>query len=699
MSGQRGYALLLILIEAVTFGTLSRTVIFPTLAALVAIAFAAGPWRFEVSPYRRTVLILFGALLFVVNWRVSTHTQQNDILDFLSPFLHVIGQFLLVVQIAFLLMKFGGDRIPPRFIWLGVLVMISAGDIRASRFEAGIFQCATIAFVIASALFLGYDRATGRSHRRRGAMHVAVTAVTLAIIASGAVAGAFALQRYERTLDRWVADLWMSTDVGGSVGFSGEVNLGDVAAQKTQRSNDVALRVDGGASPGYLRGRIFDRIERSAPTLGFGRWQLSWRPAERSGDEAKPIKPVPLGDDEAVPFEPVDTLQSYSVPKSSESQVRTFVIRIIDSGLLGHYFLPKHSLSVVTDDTELEFAPDQVVSNTALPSASYSAAVGFSPGLLEKPPSPADATEGSFLTLPDAYSEDPRIQALADQIFSDAVTVEDHVQAVTAYFQANYVYRVGISIPASEDPLLHFLTRKPDAHCEYFAAGATALLRMRGIPTRYVTGFVVASRNELGDYWTASNSDAHAWAEAYDPERGWLLVEATPSGGVPQAVERPWHRQLWDYVSVAIGNFRYEFTRGGWLWLGRSLLRSLMSLQGFAILLGLIAYVIWRQRSHIYFSRKTGTDPYLARLADVRSKVDAAVLTLGLNRTPEEPISLFAARIESELARPDIASWYRDYVAVRYRPRRDTNFVSDLARRATRLERPKEDRVGESRSA
>jgi len=218
------------------------------------------------------------------------------------------------------------------------------------------------------------------------------------------------------------------------------------------------------------------------------------------------------------------------------------------------------------------------------------------------------------------------------------------------------------------------------------------LLRLRGIPTRYVTGFVVAHRNDVGDFWTAKNTDAHAWAEAYDSERGWILVESTPSSGVPQPTKTSWHRQIWDYLSLAVNSFRYEFTRGGWRWLAKRFLAFLITPQGVVISIALIAYVVWRQRSQFSFGRTPGGDPYLSRLAAIRGRVDALVLSLGLSRTPEEPIVRFADRIELELDRQDLAQWYRDYGSIRYRTLRDEGPVNLLERRAQRLVR-----VGERR--
>src|SRR5204862_73730 len=63
-----------------------------------------------------------------------------------------------------------------------------------------------------------------------------------------------------------------------------------------------------------------------------------------------------------------------------------------------------------------------------------------------------------------------------------------------------------------------------------FASAAVLLLRLRGVPARYVTGFRGGEWNSVGDYVAVRDDRAHAWAEAFLPDRGWIRVDATPPG-------------------------------------------------------------------------------------------------------------------------------------------------------------------------
>lgn len=98
--------------------------------------------------------------------------------------------------------------------------------------------------------------------------------------------------------------------------------------------------------------------------------------------------------------------------------------------------------------------------------------------------------------------------------------------------QADYSLRPG-KTPKGKDVAEYFYFENKKGYCEHFATVATLMLRMRGIPARYVAGYVVKPsafvKNEEGRYEAVvTGASAHAWAEAYVQGWGWIPVETTP---------------------------------------------------------------------------------------------------------------------------------------------------------------------------
>ncbi|MHB9131614.1 MAG: transglutaminase family protein [Armatimonadota bacterium] len=126
---------------------------------------------------------------------------------------------------------------------------------------------------------------------------------------------------------------------------------------------------------------------------------------------------------------------------------------------------------------------------------------------------------------------DRQVLALAQQIGGQEAGATRKIMAVTNYLTTHHAYSLSTD-PGRGDQVSNFLLQRKNAHCEYFAASATILLRCLGVPTRYVVGYY-AHESGLDGATIVRQRDAHAWAESWVEGAGWVVVEATPGNGRP----------------------------------------------------------------------------------------------------------------------------------------------------------------------
>ncbi|MFO0596016.1 MAG: DUF3488 and transglutaminase-like domain-containing protein [Myxococcaceae bacterium] len=125
--------------------------------------------------------------------------------------------------------------------------------------------------------------------------------------------------------------------------------------------------------------------------------------------------------------------------------------------------------------------------------------------------------------LPDQL--DPRIAKLAGQIVGTTTDPEDVARNLEGWLRSNLAYSLELGGDVA-DPLADFLFVRKAGHCEHFATALAVMLRTRGVPARVVGGFYGGEL--VGEKYVVRAGDAHAWVEAYSPQRGWRTFDATP---------------------------------------------------------------------------------------------------------------------------------------------------------------------------
>ncbi len=148
-------------------------------------------------------------------------------------------------------------------------------------------------------------------------------------------------------------------------------------------------------------------------------------------------------------------------------------------------------------------------------------------------PNPAPLLPAQVKAYTQYPQASPRLQAWLDQVLTGATNSYAQARKLEAYLRDRFTYELGTPELNRLNPLEDFLFRERRGHCERFAAALTSLLRLKGIPSRIVVGYVPTSRNPFSGGYNVRFKDAHAWTEAFFPDRGWVQLDATPRATTP----------------------------------------------------------------------------------------------------------------------------------------------------------------------
>ena len=142
------------------------------------------------------------------------------------------------------------------------------------------------------------------------------------------------------------------------------------------------------------------------------------------------------------------------------------------------------------------------------------------------------------LALPE--NRNPRARALAASWRTNASTPPAIVvaRALRHFREEGFVYTLNpplLGTHAIDD----FLFDARSGYCEHYAAAFVFLMRAAGVPARVVGGYQGGEINPVDGFLVVRQSDAHAWAEVWQADRGWVRVDPTAAvapGRVEQGV-------------------------------------------------------------------------------------------------------------------------------------------------------------------
>jgi len=129
------------------------------------------------------------------------------------------------------------------------------------------------------------------------------------------------------------------------------------------------------------------------------------------------------------------------------------------------------------------------------------------------------------LQLPTGY--DPQAVKFARELRTRSHNDAEVIAGVLGFFHSEPFFYTLVPPELGRNSVDEFLFETRRGFCEHYASAFVFLMRAAGIPARVVTGYQGGEMNPLNDYLIVRQSEAHAWAEVWQPGEGWLRVDPT----------------------------------------------------------------------------------------------------------------------------------------------------------------------------
>jgi hypothetical protein len=689
MKTQKAIAIVMVLSGSVLTAWASRDITFPAILCMLGLLGLRRRFPWSIGPERRVItslLLLVLAILFALHYRYVSSASRVAHEQAAAVAWQTIARYFLASMILVLFLRCP-ERLPVSLALFYLATVISVGQVLLLEDLYVAFRLSEVLAVILLVLYAAGIPARGKesplSQGRQTRHRVALGVILLVATNSGWMLGSL-LYRHVEVLNFLPTWFWegggafeTTTDGVAHIGFSKSGRLNSLLLVKGDQDPTPVLSITSESNPGYLRARAFEIYRRSE-------WH-DWSHREAVlPEQSNPFGVVFVG--------------------------RTSVFRLADRSLESPRYVTVKHVAPITDaiftplgtlhveaPLSLVLQDDNDILYPSKGRQSLSYRVAYAPSGHRK--RPGVVHRHRMLNVPDDL--DPRVHALARRLFAGRQTTADKISAVIDHFRRNYSYSLGLDVPPARDRLTHFLLEESYGYCEYFASGAALLLRLADVPTRYVTGFLVTEKDPEGQNWVARNMDAHAWAEAWDQQRGqWTIVEATVPEGLGSLASSDeslgngegsggmWFRQLTESLH------QYGlFGLIGWVLGGY---RGL----AYVLVLGvLLAAIAWRklsgrrheQQQRAGAARAASREPCIVALHRSLARMDRRVKRAGCRRRPDETLHAFAARLGTDDAGDgsltSVSRWYRRYADLRYARVIAPEHVNDLTRHARDLAR------------
>ena len=139
------------------------------------------------------------------------------------------------------------------------------------------------------------------------------------------------------------------------------------------------------------------------------------------------------------------------------------------------------------------------------------------------------------LQLPNKVED--RIDQLVAQLGGFNASPEIFIKNVFAHFRHNDFYYTLMPPLLDDKPIETFLFDTRAGFCGHYASAFVYLMRVAGVPARIVSGYQGGSYNETGEFIEVRQANAHAWAEVWLADKGWVRYDPT-TAIAPERIEQ-----------------------------------------------------------------------------------------------------------------------------------------------------------------
>lgn len=129
----------------------------------------------------------------------------------------------------------------------------------------------------------------------------------------------------------------------------------------------------------------------------------------------------------------------------------------------------------------------------------------------------------------------PRALEFARKLRADFTDDKQLIRQTLLLYNREFTYTLEPPL-LGNNPVDDFLFNTKQGFCEHYSSSFVFLMRAAGIPARVVTGYQGGEINTVGNYLTVRQADAHAWAEVWQEDRGWVRIDPT-AAVAPERIE------------------------------------------------------------------------------------------------------------------------------------------------------------------